>query len=126
MNEIQLRKFDRETLQRLAQVLGHMHMEVHTAPSIFGGDPGDLYVHVYGQRDLQVRIGPGKQSKSGKDGMLLRVFGMGQAKASTVFHTKNPGDYVPAIVKTLCGLMARAYAVELHRAELEEEIDNAE
>ena len=120
-----LRKFDRETLQQLSQVLGHMHMEANPAPAVFNNDPGDLYLTVFGGRDVSVRITPAKPSKSGKNGMLLRLYGLTPA-AVTVFHTKNPGDFVPSIVKALAGLMARAYSADLHAAELQQEIDNAE
>ena len=127
MNDIELRKFDRESLQTLVQIMEMMKMEVLHSPSIYyANDPSPLYVHVHGDEGLQMRILPGKKSKAGKDGMLIKVFGMGQAAAVTVPHPANPADYVPSIIKSTCGLMARAYAKKIRRKELEQEIDNAE
>lgn len=119
--KMSLRQFDRETLQRLTQVLNHMHLEVHPAPAIFNDDPGDLHLNVFGQRDLRVEIKPGR-----KGGMMLRLIGLGQTQAITVFPTKDPGAFVPGIVKAAAGLMARAYTVDLHNRETQEKIDAAE
>ena len=120
-SKMQPRQFDRETLQRLTQVLNHMHLEVHTAPAVFNDDPGDLHLNIFGQRDLRVEIKPGR-----KGGMSLRLIGLGQTQAITVFPTKDPGAFVPSIVKAAAGLMARAYAVELHNTAMQEQIDAAE
>ena len=127
MNTIELRKFDRETLQSVVQVLQMMKMEVIYSPSIFfPRDPSPLYVYAHGDRDLQIRIRPGKTSKAGKNGMLIQVYGLGVTTAVTVPHPAKTGDYVPGIVRSTCGLMARAYAAELRKEELNKEIDNAE
>ena len=119
--KMQPRQFDRETLQRTSQVLQHMCMEVHTAPAVFNDDPGELQMNVFGMRDLRVNIKPGR-----KGGMALRLIGMGQNQAITVFPTKDPGAFVPSIVKAAAGLMARAYSADLHATELQEKIDAAE
>ena len=123
MTDIQLRKFDRETLQRLSQVLGHMNIEAQHTLAVFSDDPGDLALNVFGDREVRVKVSPGR---SGKGGMLLRLHGPGMSPAVTVFPTKNPGDFVPSIVKALAGLMGRAYATLLAGEDLQREVDSAE